>query len=98
MVAKTLYLAWQDARDENGRLESRQWFPIGRLDVGNVDGPFRFRYTRGAEEAHHKTGFPPLPEFPDFRGNYESEELFPLFRQPHHVFISARTLATICVP
>ena len=73
MATRTLFLAWQD------KGPSRQWFPVGRLDVDD-EGPFRFRYTRGAEEAKQKTGFPPLLEFPDFAGDYRSPELFPLFQ------------------
>ena len=80
MVAKTLYLAWQDTQDENGHAANRQWFPVGRLDVDAGNYPYRFRYTRGAEEAQQVAGFIPLPEFPDFKGDYRATELFPLFQ------------------
>ena len=79
MVTKTLYLAWQDVRSEERSSGSRLWFPVGRLDVDD-EGPFRFRYTRGAEEAQEKFGFLPLIEFPELSGDYRSPELFPLFQ------------------
>lgn len=71
MSEKTLFLAWQD------KAGSRQWFPIGRLDVRR---PFyHFRYTGGAKRAQQEAGFPPLIEFPEFDKDYQSSELFPLF-------------------
>ncbi|MDE2757067.1 MAG: DNA-binding protein [Acidobacteriota bacterium] len=71
MSEKTLFLAWQD------KAGSRQWFPIGRLDVRH---PFyHFRYTGGAKRAQQEAGFPPLIEFPELEQDYQSSELFPLF-------------------
>jgi hypothetical protein len=71
---KTLYLAWQD------RGKTRQWFPIGRLDA-NLNKPlFTFGYLKGAERANKEVGFQPLSNFPDFHSKYESDELFPLFK------------------
>ncbi len=59
MSAKTLFLAWQDKREE-----SRLWFPVGRLDA-DVERPlYRFRYTGGAKRAEKEAGFPLLIEFP----------------------------------
>ena len=75
MSAKTLFLAWQDKKEE-----SRQWFPIGRLDA-DVECPlYRFRYTGGAERAEREAGFPLLIEFPRLDEDYRSSELFPLFQ------------------
>jgi hypothetical protein len=70
---KSLYLAWQGP--------NRQWFPIGRLDAKSAPHEhFFFGYTKGALGAAKAVGFRPLPAFPDFRGEYESPELFPLFK------------------
>lgn len=75
MSAKTLFLAWQDKKEE-----SRQWFPIGRLDA-DVERPlYRFRYTGGAKRAESEAGFPLLVEFPELTEDYRSPELFPLFQ------------------
>ena len=75
MSEKTLFLAWQDKRQE-----SRLWFPIGRLDA-DVERPlYRFRYIGGAKRAREEAGFPPLIEFPELDKDYQSSELFPLFR------------------
>lgn len=75
---KTLFLGWQAP-------ESRQWFPVGRLDAdadADVDAGrdrFSFRYTQGAIAARGH-GFYPMPSFPDFLGDYRSADLFPMFR------------------
>ena len=71
---KTLFLAWQD------NVRTRLWFPIGRLDADVPHSRFHFGYTRGAEMAHKQAGLEPLDSFPDFKKEYESGELFPLFR------------------
>lgn len=71
---KTLFLAWQ-APDP-----VRAWFPIGRLDAAPEESYYRFRYTGGALEAQRQTGMRPLLAFPDFHRQYESPELFPLFK------------------
>ena len=70
----TVFLAWQSPT------ESRAWYPIGRLDADSAVGPFRFCYVRGAQKAQQEAGLQPLVSFPDFKRRYESEELFPLFR------------------
>ena len=78
MNAKTLFLAWQDKREE-----SRPWFPIGRLDVDDMDTEYplyRFRYTGGVKRAEKEAGFPLLIEFPRLGEEYRSSELFPLFQ------------------
>lgn len=78
MTMQSLFLAWQDKGRPH---ETRKWFPIGRLDVeGNEKTLYQFRYTKGAFIAHHEVGFAPLADFPDFKGAYESSELFPLFK------------------
>lgn len=74
---KSLFLAWQAPTDSK---RSRAWFPVGRLDAEPSEPRYRFRYTGGAITANHDLGFEPLLAFPDFRRNYESEELFPLFK------------------
>lgn len=71
---KTLYLAWQD------KARSRAWFPIGRLDAEVKKPKFRFVYTGGALRAQQEAGLEPLDSFPDFNKVYESEDLFPLFK------------------
>ena len=73
MNEQTLYLGWRDK-------ERRHWFPIGRLDVETDLPRFRFRYTAGAERASREVGFPPLYDFPDMKGDYQSLELFAIFR------------------
>lgn len=83
---KSLFLAWQAPTDS---ISSRAWFPVGRLDA-EIDRPhYRFRYTKGALEAHAAVGFEPLLAFPDFNRNYESDVLFPLFE--NRVLSSKRT-------
>lgn len=78
-MTKTLFLAWQDKRDQpSGRGATRQWFPIGRLDAES--GRFLFRYTHGAERASAEAGFQPLSAFPDLHRHYRSDQLFALFR------------------
>lgn len=67
---QALFVAWRAGGPTNGR-----WGPIGKLE-GIEDG-YRFRYTRGAQML---AGFEPFAEMPDLRGIYESDELFPLFR------------------
>ena len=74
MNTKTLFLAWQDKRGE----VSRPWFPVGRLDV--EPSLYRFRYIRGAKRAEKEQGFLPLLDFPILTAEYQSAELFPLFR------------------
>ena len=69
---KTLFLAWQDKQ------RSRQWYPVGRLDL--EPSLYRFRYIRGAKRAEENAGFPPLYDFPDFEEDYRSPELFSLFK------------------
>ena len=73
MNTRSLFLAWQDRK-------SRQWFPVGVLDVDGGDHPlYRFRYTGGAERARKEAQFSPLIEFPRLDGHYKSSRLFPLF-------------------
>ena len=74
---KSLYLAWQAPTDS---ASSRAWFPVGRLDADPDAEHYRFRYTQGAVNAQRDVGFSPLLAFPDFRRDYESDELFPLFK------------------
>ena len=70
----TLFLAWHD------RTHTRQWFPVGRLDVRADEPEYRFRYIGGAARAQDEVGFPLLLDFPDIKGDYQSSEIFPLFQ------------------
>ena len=70
----SLFLAWQDQGP------SRAWFPIGRLDADLQHSRFQFGYTCGAERAAKTAGLRPLESFPDFQKTYESDVLFPLFK------------------
>ena len=84
---KSLFLAWQAPKDSN---RSRAWFPIGRLDAESTGAEVtscRFRYTGGAQRAHEEVGFEPLVSFPEFREDYHSEKLFPLF---HNRVVSSK--------
>ena len=71
---RTLFLAWKD------RLHTRQWFPVGRLDVRADNPAYRFRYVCGAKRAQEEVGFPLLLDFPDIERDYRSLDIFPLFR------------------
>lgn len=73
MSEQTLFLAWQDA-------QTRQWFPIGRLDADATRSEYRFCYTGGAERARKEVDFPWLMDFPKSGRYYRSSELFPLFQ------------------
>ena len=73
MSTRTLFLAWQDK-------PSKAWYPVGRLDAGVEESCYRFRYIGGAKQAQEEVGFLPLIDFPDLDGDYQSAELFPLFR------------------
>ncbi len=74
MSQKTLFLAWQD------KVNSRQWFPIGRLDADLLRPSYRFRYIGGAKRAQAEADFPLLMEFPHLERDYWALDLFPLFR------------------
>jgi len=74
MKTKTLFLAWQD------KVKTRRWFPVGRLDVDQEQPHYRFRYTRGANIAHEKAGFPTMLDFPELGQDYRANDLFPLFK------------------
>lgn len=74
MNEKTLFLAWQD------KARTREWFPVGRLDVRMPQSLYHFKYLRGAVRANERTGFEPLVDFPDFYRRYEASDLFPLFQ------------------
>ena len=71
---KSLFVAWQTAG------ASRAWFPIGRLDADVGNEEYRFAYTQGALDAQKKGAFKELLAFPDMQQQYESRELFPLFK------------------
>lgn len=65
----TLFLTWQDVSN------SRSWFVIGRIN--KTDTGYRFQYVNQALAAF-RSGFIPLPEFPDIYEVYESPYLFPI--------------------
>lgn len=71
---QTLFLAWQDNSN------SRNWFPVGRLDVDTIHNEYQFGYTNGAKDAAQKGGFEPLYDFPKLNKRYTSKSLFPLFQ------------------
>lgn len=71
---KTLFLAWQD------RANTREWFPIGRLDADLGRPAYRFRYTGGARRAQREAKFPLMVDFPTLERNYWAPSLFPLFQ------------------
>lgn len=74
MSTRTFFLAWQD------KVETRQWFPVGRLDVDVEAEDYRFRYTGGARRAQAEVGYPLAVEFPELERDYRSSALFPTFR------------------
>ncbi|MDL5054667.1 DNA-binding protein [Oscillatoria laete-virens NRMC-F 0139] len=53
---------------------------MGRLDADTDSPHYRFRYTQGALKAQNDLGFTPLLAFPEFEKVYESDDLFPLFK------------------
>ena len=65
----SLYVAWHT------REPTHQWGPVGRLDFDN--GIYRFQYTHGATSLQN---FQPFDGRPDLEESYESQELFPLFK------------------
>ncbi len=73
---RSLFLAWQAS---DGSPSGRAWFPVGLLEAAPERSDYRFRYIRGAMQAQQEAGFEPLLAFPDFKRDYRSERLFPLF-------------------
>lgn len=69
---KTLFLAWQAP-------DVRQWFPVGRLEADVEHSNYVFQYTRGAIDAQ-RGGFHPIASFPRLEDRYQSDELFPMFK------------------
>lgn len=70
---RTLFLAWQAPSD-------RAWFPVGKLDADTDRSLYRFCYTKGAGEAVRTAGFHPIASFPLLGAEYQSSELFPMFK------------------
>lgn len=70
MATNSIFLVWKDDSRKG------EYFPVGRLD--KVGKAYRFQYVRGVHKATAH-GFTLLPDFPDARGIYNSNELFPLF-------------------
>jgi len=69
---RTLFLAWQAT-------DLRQWFPVGRLEADTEQSRYLFQYTRGALDAR-RGGFHPIASFPNLEQCYQSDDLFPMFR------------------
>lgn len=65
--ARGFHVVWQDSH-------TRQFVRVGRLEF--TGDTFRFTYTADAE-LH--AGFEPFADFPDLRGEYTSDDLFPIF-------------------
>ncbi|MBP2364646.1 HIRAN domain-containing protein [Pseudonocardia parietis] len=68
--AGALIVAWQHP-------DSRLISPVGRLEHG-PGLHYRFRYLRSAREV---ADFQPFLSFPEWSGDYRSENLFPVFSQ-----------------
>ena len=66
----TLFVASRSREPDNAR-----WEPVGRLE--HDQGIYRFSYTRGAQTL---PGFSPLFGMDDWTAVYESDELFPIFK------------------
>lgn len=58
-----------------GGPDNGTWGPIGRLE--HADGVYRFVYTKGAETL---PGFRPFHGMDDLNRIYESDDLFPVFK------------------
>lgn len=67
---KTLYVAWQDPKNLT-------WFPVGALKHYTKENKYTFSYVRGALESK---SFSTFGRMTDLYTTYESEELFPLFK------------------
>lgn len=65
-----LFVAYRGGDPQHGG-----WGPVGRLE--HEDGLYRFWYTQGAQTL---AGFRPFPQMDDLSQVYESEDLFPLFK------------------
>ena len=72
MNTEKLYLAWQDPQNRN-------WWPVGMLTYSNNEN-YRFFYTKGAEKLKEMGVFEPFGSMKDLNAVYESEHLFPIFR------------------
>ena len=73
MNDRSFYLGWQDR-------DSRAWYPVGRLDASTQEKRYSFGYTYGARDAEKEHHFAPLYDFPELEERYESDSLFPLFK------------------
>ena len=74
MSERTLFIAWEDKE------ASREWYPVGRLDVNADQSVYRFRYTLGAKRAREEQAFPLIVDFPEIDRDYRAEALWALFR------------------
>lgn len=69
-MMNALFVASRSGGDTNGK-----WGPIGRLE--STGSGYRFVYTHGARTL---PDFQPLAGMPDLRRVYESDDLFPVFK------------------
>ena len=67
---QVLFIAYRGTSDEQGR-----WSPVGQLE--HTSNGYRFVYTKGAQTL---AGFKPFPGMERLNQVYQSDELFPLFK------------------
>ncbi|WP_300673904.1 HIRAN domain-containing protein [Desulfoluna sp.] len=70
-MVSELILAWYNS-------ERHAWVPVGRLEY--LNNKYFFRYTSEVESLHEKDNFRPLAGMDKFETCYESDEIFPLFK------------------
>jgi hypothetical protein len=66
-----LLVVWKNPNNHN-------WMPVGRLSYAHKY--FVFNYTRGAKKLFNQGEFIPFGNMTDIDATYESEELFPIFK------------------
>lgn len=70
-MSNELVLTWKNPH-------SSLWIPVGRL--AHCTDKYVFKYTHSAQEATKEGSFVPFGKMKDITQKYESEELFPLFK------------------
>ncbi|VVS93061.1 HIRAN domain-containing protein [Desulfoluna spongiiphila] len=70
-MVSELILAWYNN-------ELHAWVPVGRLAY--QEDKYYFRYTCGVNSLNSKYHFRPLPGLEEFNTCYESDDIFPLFK------------------
>lgn len=66
-----LLVVWKNPNNHN-------WMPVGRLSYAHKH--FIFDYTKGAKKLFNQDEFIPFGNMTDIDATYESEELFPIFK------------------